>query len=177
MGKLKLQMGGKDFAADDEVIDFCLENLENVDNIILGRTTAEGFIPHWAKVAGDPIDPTDPDSRLGKPLTDIPKIVFSRALKTSKWDNATVVNGDLEKEMQTLKNKNRQDMIVYGGYSFVSSLIQHGLVDEFYFLINPVTILTGEPLFKSLNSNLELRFEQCRPFKCGTLLLHYKKKD
>ena len=177
MGKLKLQMGGENFAADDEVIDFCLENLGNVGSIVLGRTTAEGFIPHWAKVAREPIDPADPDSRLGKPLTDIPKIVFSRELTTSKWDNATIVNGDLEKEIQALKNNDSKDMIVYGGYSFVSSLIQHGLVDEFYFLVNPETIVNGEPLFKSLNSNLALRFEQCRPFKCGTLLLRYRKKD
>jgi dihydrofolate reductase len=163
---------------DDEVVNFCLENLKNVDSILLGRNTAEDFIPYWAKVASDPTNPEYKlEQRLGEPLNDIPKVVFSQKLKTSKWENATILNGDITEDIKALKNKNGKDIIVYGGYSFVSSLIEHGLIDEFYFLVNPVVIVRGEPLFKSLKSNLHLTFEKCKSFKCGTVLLCYTRKD
>ena len=82
MRKLKLQMqmtldgfvsdnGGKNFNWDDEIKAFSIANTEGVDHIILGRNTAEGFIPHWASVASNP---EDSDFAAGRTLTDIPKI-------------------------------------------------------------------------------------------------------
>jgi dihydrofolate reductase len=182
MRKLKLQMvisldgfvtakhGGTDIEWDDKAIKFCIDNLKGVDNILLGRTTAEGFIPHWEGVANNP---KDSEYKLGKPLNDIPKIVFSKKLKTSKWDNATLANGDLVAEMKALKKKKGKDMIVYGGHSFVRSLIQHDLIDEYFLLVNPFAYGSGEPIFNSLKNTLQLTLEECKPFPCGIVLLRY----
>ena len=51
MRKLKLQMSFENVSWDNQMVDFCLTNLENVDNILLGRKTAEGFIPYWLPCA------------------------------------------------------------------------------------------------------------------------------
>lgn len=75
MRKIKLQMNFDGIKWDNEMVNFCVDNLKNVDSILLGRITAEGFIPYWADVAKNP-QPDDINSKLGKPLTDIPKIVF-----------------------------------------------------------------------------------------------------
>ncbi len=185
MRKLKLQVvisldgfvkgdyGGANINWDKEAWKFCIDNLKNVDCILLGRNTAEDFIPHWRGVANNP---KDNDYKLGKPLTDIPKIVFSKKLKTSKWDNATIAKGDIVKEIKALKRRKGKDMIVYGGYSFVSSLIQHTLIDEYFLLVNPFAYGSGEPIFNSLKNNLQLKFEKCKPFAWGIVLLHYKPK-
>jgi len=185
MRKLKLQMqisldgfvtleyGGTNFNWDDEVRSFSIENLTNVDNILLGRNTADDFIPSWAKVAGNV---TDNDYKFGKLLTDIPKIVFSNKLKTSKWDNTVTEKGDIAKEIETLKNEKGKDIIVYGGSSFVSSLIEHELIDEYYLLVNPFAVGKGETIFKSLNSKLQLTLERSKSFACGTVLLGYSKQ-
>jgi dihydrofolate reductase len=183
MRKLKLQMvvtldgfglvpsdKGANFIWDDEVTKFCIDNLENIDGIVLGRNTAEGFIPHWTGVANNP---SDKDYNLGKLLTDIPKIVFSNQLPDTKWNNATTVKGDVSTEIKKLKNKSGKDMIVYGGYSFVSSLVQNGLVDEFYLLVEPVMIGNGQTILKNLKNHMVLRLKQCKSFPCGTVLLHY----
>ncbi len=184
MRKLKLQMvmsldgfvkgdhSGADIEWDKEAWQFCIDNLKNVDAIVLGRNTAEGFIPHWKGVADNP---KDSDYKLGKPLTDIPKVVFSKKLKTSKWDNTTIVKGDIVKEIKALKRRKGKDMIVYGGHSFVSSLIKSGLIDEYFLLINPFAYGSGEPIFNLLKNNLALKLEKCKPFSCGIVLLHYKK--
>jgi dihydrofolate reductase len=184
MRKLKLQMvmsldgfvkgdyGGANIEWDKEAWQFSIDNLKNVDAIVLGRKTAKDFIPYWKKVADNP---KNSEYKIGKPLTDIPKIVFSKKLKTNKWDNATIVKGDLVKEIRALKKKKGKDMIAYGGYSFVSSLIQHGLIDEYFLLVNPFAYGSGKPIFNLLKNNLALKLEKCRPFACGIVLLHYKK--
>jgi dihydrofolate reductase len=171
-GFVKADYGGTNFNWDNEVRSFSIDNLKNVDCIILGRNMAEGFL-YWREVAGKP---KDSDYKFGKKVTDIPKVIFSKTLKASKWDNATIAKGDIVEEIKKLKTKKGKDIIVYGGYSFVSSLIQHGLVDEFYLLVNPFAGGSGEPIFNSLKSNLQLTLEKCKPFACGTVLLCYARR-
>ncbi|WP_431200796.1 dihydrofolate reductase family protein [Mucilaginibacter sp. P19] len=65
------------------------------------------------------------------------------------------------------------DILVYGGDSFVSSLIQHDLVDEFYLLVNPAEIGNGQQTFNPLKNDLELKLVNCEPFACGAALLYY----
>lgn len=67
MRKLKLQMqisvdgfvtednNEAIFNWNDEVRSFCIENLKNVDCILLGRNTAEDFIPHWGIIKQIPM--------------------------------------------------------------------------------------------------------------------------
>jgi len=153
---------------DDGLRTFSIDILKNVDCILHGRKTAEGFIPYWSEIANNP---KDPENKLGKLFTDIPKIVFSNTLKTSKWDNTTILSGDITEEIKKLKKQNGKDIIIYGGYSFVSSLIQQGLIDEFNLLVNPVALGSGEPIFKQ-TTNLEL--EKSIPFACGVNILIYK---
>ena len=76
---------------DEEVKQYSIANLANVDCILLGRKTATDFIPHWQSVEGDP---KHADFEIGMLLTDIPKVVFSRTLLKSEWPNATVANGE-----------------------------------------------------------------------------------
>ena len=184
MRKLKLQMqisvdaivtviveaGATNFNWDNEVRGFSIENLNAVDTIVLGRNTAEDFIPHWEKVSKDP---THSDYEFGKLLTDIPKVVFSGKLKRSKWANTTIANGDIAEGIQELKRTEGRDIIVYGGSSFVSSLIEHKLIDEAHLLVNPFAFGKGETIYKSLRSNLKLKLKNCRPFASGTVLLSY----
>jgi dihydrofolate reductase len=41
-----------------------------------------------------------------------------------------------------------KDIVVYGGATFVSSLIEHGLIDEMNLFVNPVAIGSGMRVFK-----------------------------
>lgn len=171
-GFVKSQHGG-DSVWDDEVTGFCIANLENVDSILLGRNTAEGFIPYWKEVAANPGAEYHP---LGKPLTDIPKVVFSNSIQKHEWDNATIIDGELPAAVKKLQSASGNDIMVYGGVSFVSSLIAHGLVDEFYFLVYPYAAGNGEPIFRNMDKDLFLTLKNSRSFPCGIVLLSYEKR-
>ncbi len=171
MRKLKLQMNiALDNKWDSGMSVFSIDNLKNVDCILHGRKTAEGFIPYWAKVAGNP---SDSEHELGKRFSEIPNAVFSNTLPDSKWGNTTIIKGEIKKEIKALKDKMGKDIIVYGGDSFVSSLIQHELIDELYLFVNPAAIGNGVQTFNPLKNDLQLTISKCEPFACGVILLCY----
>lgn len=173
MRKLKLQMNILlDNKWDSGMSDFSIDNLKNVDCILHGRKTGEGFIPYWAEVASTP---NDTEYQLGKLFQEIPNAVFSNTLKVSNWDNTTIISGDIKEEIKALKNKNGKDIIVYGGDSFASSLIQHDLVDECYLFVNPAELGNGQQTFNPLKNGLELKLVNCKPFVCGAVLLYYSR--
>lgn len=172
MRKLKVQMNFEGIQWDDGMVSFCIDNLKNVDNILLGRVTAEGFIPYWKDVAENP-DPHDINSNLGRPINDIPKAIFSNTIKSNKWSNTTIIKGNLKEQIKSFKEGNGKDILVYGGNSFVASLVGEGLVDEYYLLLNPLAIGRDEPILKFINSSLPLQLKECKPFECGTVLLVY----
>lgn len=68
-------------------------------------------------------------------------------------------------------------MLAYGGgVSFASALIEHGLVDDFYFLKNPFCLGKGLSIFKEGRNVLTFKLEQSKPFPCGTIMLSYTSK-
>lgn len=168
MRKLKLQMqmsvdgfiagpnGELDwmlFNWDDVLIKYVTELTNSVDTIILGRKLAEGFIPYWKNVAADP---ENPENAAGKTFTNLPKIVFSKTLQESQWDNTRVAK-NITDEIVELKKQPGKDIIAYGGATFVSDLIKHNLIDEYHFFINPVIIGNGMSIFKGHErKNLDL---------------------
>ena len=144
---------------------------EPVDTILLGRKMADGFISHWTNVIKDP---DDPDYASGKKFVDTPKVVFTKTLKKSAWENTNIATGDLTDEITRLKSQTGQDMIVYGGATFVSALIKAGLIDSFHLFVNPVVLGEGLTIFQDVDRKQDLTLANSIPFDCGIVLLHYE---
>ncbi len=157
---------------DDDLKEYVEEITEPVDCIVLGRKLAQGFIPHWSNVAANP---DDPEYTSGKKFTDTNKIVFTKTLGWSEWDNTVLAKGDLADEISRLKKQDGSDIIAYGGATFVSALIKQGLIDEFNLFVNPVILGKGMTIFKELNDRQKLVLESSTAFPCGIVLIRYRK--
>lgn len=155
---------------DDALKQYVTDLTGPVDCIVLGRKLAEGFIPHWAGVAADP---DNPDQSAGKKFTDTPKVVFTKTLEQSAWDNTTLAKGDLIEEINQLKSRPGGDIIAYGGAQFVSSLIQADLIDEYHLFINPTAIGKGLTIFGKLDDKRKMRMTGSRSFDCGIVVNTY----
>lgn len=158
---------------DDELNEYVKVITEPVDCIVLGRKLAEGFIPYWQKVASNAFDP---EYLAGKKFTETSKIVFTKTLTKSIWNHTILAKGDLVEEIKQLKKMGGKDIIAYGGATFVSALIKHGLIDEFHLLINPTAIGNGLTIFKRIDHIQHLMLIQATSFDCGIVVLKYELK-
>ena len=165
------EMDWMKFPWTEDIVNYVREITEPVDTILLGRKLAEGFIPHWTNVVKDN---NNPEYEGGVKFTTTPKVVFSKTLNTSIWDNTIVANGDLVAEVTKLKNQEGKDLIAYGGGTFVSSLIKNKLIDELYLFINPTAIGNGMPIFKELKAFQNFSVKDVKHFECGIIVLVYK---
>ncbi len=104
-------------------------------------------------------------------MIDTPKVVFSRTLSASPWANTTLARGELANEVTRLKSAPGGDLIAYGGGTFVSELIQHGLIDEYHLFVNPTALDEGMPIFR--HGKVPLVLVQAKPFECGIVVLTY----
>jgi dihydrofolate reductase len=187
MRKLKLQMqvsvdgfvaganGEMDwmvFDWDDELKNYINEITEPVDCIILGRKLAQGFIPSWTDRTSNP----ETADAFARKMVDTPKIVFSKTLENTEWENTKLAKGDVVQEITQLKKQLDKDIIVYGGGSFVSFLIMERLIDEYNLLVNPVALGKGMTIFNNLEDKLNLTLVKSKAFDCGIVLLCYEPK-
>jgi dihydrofolate reductase len=157
---------------DDELKKYVDELHKTVDTILLGRKMADGFIKHWTAVAANP---DDESYEFGKKMIDTPKIVFSKTLGSSEWEN-TQIASDLEEEVSKLKNGEGGDIIAYGGAGFDTSLIKAGLIDEYHLFINPTALGEGLTIFQGLEKPRELVLTSSTPYKCGIVVQRYEPK-
>ena len=86
---------------DDELKNYVTGITEPVDCIVLGRKLAQGFIPHWA---------SNPEEGAEK-INNSRKVVFTKTLNKSEWDNTVLAKGDLVDEVTKLKKQDGKDII------------------------------------------------------------------
>jgi dihydrofolate reductase len=164
---------------DEKLKAFAYPLRDVCDTILLGRKTAEVFIPHFEDTVNN-LEAKNTDKALDEKfeyanrMVSMPKIIFSKTMKTFDGKNATVENGDLVTAVTDLKSKEGKDMIVYGGAGFVSSLIKEGLIDEFNFFVNPVMINKGLRIFDLLKHRQKLSLISATPYACGISVLVFK---
>jgi dihydrofolate reductase len=159
----------------DEKLKECEKRLhEQVDTILLGRKMTNEFVSYWSDVMSKP---DDPDYSFAKKMIETPKVVFTKTLNKSVWINTELATGDLKDEINSLKNRDGGDIIVYGGASFDSSLIKEKLIDEFYLFVNPVVIGNGKTIFKGLSEIQKFNLLESIAFNSGIVLLHYGAKE
>lgn len=153
---------------DDGLKQFVDDIHKMVDCILLGRKMTDDFVTYWTKVAENV---NDPEYRLARKMVDTPKVVFTKTLETSPWANTVLAKGDITEEVNKLKLQEGQDIIVYGGATFVGNLISAGLIDELNLFINPTAISEGMRIF---NRQTGLELVETKSFSCGIAVLIYK---
>jgi len=157
---------------DDELIAFMNSLLDTSDTLLLGRKTADSIIKYWEDTADE--NPTHP---FAKKIVDISKVVFTKTVDKSAWNNTTLAKGNLAEEIANLKNQTGKDILVFGGASFVSSLIKEGLIDEYHLIVNPTAIGNGMTIFNSLSGIQKFTPIQAKLYPGGKTVLSYKSKN
>jgi dihydrofolate reductase len=185
MRKLKLQMqvtvdgfvagpeGQLDwmtFDMDPELLAFINQLTDTSDTILLGRKMTEGFVKYWEQVL---TKKDDPEYDFAQKMVGLPKVVFSKIVKHVDGRNVRVENGDLAEAVSRMKSEPGKDIVVYGGATFVSSLIEQELIDELNFFVNPVAIGAGMRVFKA---KAPLTLAGSTAYPCGIVVNSYVRR-
>lgn len=170
VGGKKGEMNWLEQKQDDKFIKLYQKDIINsVDTLIMGRKMTNVFISYWENIVDN--EPDNAGFEFAQKLVDIPKIVFSKKVKTVAGKNIRVENGDLVTVVKNLKRKKGKDILVYGGAKFVSSLIKNNLIDEYNFFIHRTAIGDGLKIF---SGTTKLKLISSKSFECGIVANQYK---
>jgi dihydrofolate reductase len=155
------------FVWDDVLKDYSISTLSGVDTLLFGRVTYELMAGYWPNaIEEDPV--------IKKAINSLPKIVFSKSLKSVDWNNSRLIREIIPEEIMKLKQQPGKDMVIYGSGSLVSALSHHGLIDEYRLIVNPVVLGSGKPLFKGFKDKLKLKLQTNKTMGSGNVLLSYQ---
>jgi dihydrofolate reductase len=157
----------------DEIKLYVHDLARTCDTELIGRKLAVDYIPFWEQTY---LQKDSPMFETAKIKAGQKKIVFTKTLEKSVWENTELAKGNLKEEVTRLKNQSGKDLIVYGGSSFVASLIKEGLIDEFHLFINPIALGKGVPTFHGLGNWQELKLKNSITYNSGIVILHYERK-
>lgn len=159
--------------ADDELHDFYTDLLNSADILLFGRKTYQLMESFWPVADKDP-QSTKSIIRFADKINGLQKIVFSKTLNQVTWNNTKLVKDNALEEIARLKQESGKNLFV-GGISFSSSLMNAGLIDEFWFLIHPIISGKGRQLFEKLNMTTNVKLQETQVLKSGVVAMHYLK--
>ena len=105
---------------------------------------------------------------------DMPKYVVSTTNKKPAWQNATVLNGDAVEQISELTAKVDGEILVYGSYTLVRTLIEHDLADELRLCVFPVVLGSGRRLFDGFTEVHPVRLTGLRRVGDGIMFYTYE---
>jgi dihydrofolate reductase len=81
----------------------------------------------------------------------------SSTLEDPAWNNSTVVKGDVVTTVSKLKPELNGEIVVYGSFQLLRTLIEHDLIDELRLRIYPVVLGAGKRLFGESSDKKPMR--------------------
>ena len=152
---------------DEDTGTFIDEVFSKVDAFLLGRNTYDVFAASWP-------NSTDPDDPVARALNTLSKYVASTTLTDPKWQNTTVLEGDVPTAVAELKKQPGRELQVHGSIRLVHTLFEHGLVDEYRLITFPVVLGQGRRLFPVGGRDTKFDLVESRTTSTGVVITVYR---
>jgi len=150
---------------DEESLSLITRDIGRMDALLLGRKTYDIFAAYWPKATTN--------KEIADKLNNAPKFVASRSRRKLEWNNSTLIQGDVSKEVGRIKQK-YGEVHVIGSGDLVQTLLRHDLVDWFNLWVYPILLGTGKRLFGEGTLPAGLRLTNSQAFPKGAIHLAYE---
>lgn len=141
-----------------------LDDALRAEALLLGRRSYEWFAARWPSRSGE----------LADRLNGLPKYVVSSTLQAPRWNNTTVLKGDVVGEVSRLKQELNGEINVPASFQLVHTLIEHDFVDELRLKIFPVVLGAGARLFGETSDKKPMRLVASQTIDGGVAFLTYE---
>jgi dihydrofolate reductase len=154
---------------DPEYSAFVAQNASGGGQLLFGRITYDLMASYWPTPIADQHDPA-----VAKGMNSMSKVVFSRTLTQTSWNNTRLVKGDIVSEIRKMKSESGSGMAILGSGSIVSQLALEHVIDEYQMIVDPVALGKGRSMFDGIKEPLNLRLTKTRIFANGKVYLCYE---
>ena len=159
---------------DEEMFDFVATMTDRADTALYGRVTYEMMQSYWPK-AGEQPNASKHDKEHSAWYNKVSKIVLSKTISEKGLDNTIVISDHLADNINKIKKRDGKNILIFGSPGASQSLLNQGLIDEFWLFVNPIILEQGMPLFKDITGTTKLKLVESKTFACGVIALHYEK--
>ena len=136
-----------------------------VDTILYGRRTFEFMRAYWPTANPE-------EQPVAIQMNALPKAVVSTTLPEDPGWNARVIR-DVTTGIAALKRMPGKSIVLYGSATLMAALVKQDLIDEYVFMLNPILLGAGAPLFRGEHARLPLRHVSTQTCDNGVLLVRY----
>ena len=159
-------LGGWMFGFADESMDISDSGFDGKDReLLLGRRTYEIFEAYW---------PYQPDDHpVARTLNAAKKHVASRTLTALRWNNSTLLDGDVVQAVIALKSQPGPDLQIIGSGCLIQTLQAASLIDEYNVWTFPVVLGRGKRLFSETAKPSALRLVRSQVSTTGVVMSTY----
>jgi dihydrofolate reductase len=151
---------------DDQMFGEQTADYAASDALLLGRQTYEVFAASWPQRGSDV-----PNADW---MNNTRKYVASTTLESPKWQNTTVLKGEVSQAVSRLKQEDGETITLNGSATLLRSLLRTGLVDELRLMQHPVVLGSGRRLFDPGEDLGVLKLAECRAYENGVVSLTYE---
>jgi dihydrofolate reductase len=159
-------LGGWTFAFGDEAMDLSAAGFDGKDReLVLGRKTYEIFEGYWPYQTED--------NPIARTFNAAKKYVASRTLKSLRWNNSSVLGGDIVSAITALKKQPGHDLQIIGSGNLIQTLQAASLIDEYNTWVYPVVLGRGKRLFENGTRPCALRLVTSKVSKTGVVMCKF----
>jgi dihydrofolate reductase len=155
-------------AGDDETRAFIAQTFQRAEAFLFGRRTFELFADAWGSTDQMRAHP------IGVALNGAPKFVASTTLTAPRWEETTVLRGDLAAAISELKAKPGGELQVHGSGALIRWLLENDLVDKMTLIVVPVVLGQGARLFPETGPHLAFELVESRADSKGVMTQVYR---
>jgi len=134
-------------------------------DLLLGRRTYDIFAGYW---------PTAGNGPIANGLNAATKYVATHRPESLGWGPVEDLGADIMEGVRGVKSKDGPDLIVWGGSTLTTMLLEQGLVDEVVLLVYPVLLGRGKRLFEDSADPRELVLVSTKVVSSAVLMNTYR---
>ncbi len=154
---------------DPEFAAFTAGNAKGDGALVFGRVTYDMMKSFWPTDQAKQAMPEVADGMNRKE-----KIVFSRTLDKSDWQNTRLLKEDPVAAIRKIKQQQGPGLALLGSGTIVAPLAAAGLIDSYQVVVCPIVLGAGRTMFQGLPRPLRLKPTQSRQFRNGKIFITYE---
>jgi dihydrofolate reductase len=160
---------------DDEIFEFVSTITDQADTALYGRVTYQMMEAYWP-TAGEQPNASRHDKEHSTWYNNVSKVVLSKPINETGLRNTKIISDNLLENINKLKQQPGKNILIFGSPRASHSLLNIGLIDEYWIFVNPILLGQGIPLFENVPELIKLRLLDTKTFTSGVVAIHYRKE-